>query len=84
MSSGFSSMTAPLGLLAIAGYQIGTRSPTWSVDSGRISPEPTDRAASVACLANWVLAVPARAESSVGDSANFWSVSSRAAKAKRG
>lgn len=82
MSRGLPSMTALLGLLASRATRIGTRSPKYSVDFGRISPEPTVKAALVACLASWVSAAPAPEGSSVVGSASLPIASSKVVSAK--
>ncbi len=52
MSREFLSMTALLGLLAIAGYQNRTRSPKSSADLGSARPELPGKVALVACSAS--------------------------------
>ena len=71
MSRGLPSMTALLGLLAIAGYQNRDKIAEMLGGGGRISLEPTGKAASVACLVSWVSAAPALVGSSVVGWANF-------------
>ena len=54
MSRGFPSMTALLGLLAIAGYQNRDKITEMLRGAGQNKPELTSKAASVACLASRV------------------------------
>ena len=57
MNSGFPSMTALLGLLAVAGYQNRTRSPKCSAASEKARRRTADKAAArrrIAGKAAWV------------------------------
>ena len=84
MSRGFPSMTALLGLLAIAGYQNRDKIAEMLRGLGQTSRELPGKVAWAACSASWaaVSAVPVPAGSSAVGSANSWTASSRAAKAK--
>ena len=82
MSRGLPSMTALLGLLAIAGYQNRDKIAEMLGGLGQNKPGATVKAALVACLASWVSAAPAPAGSSVVGSANLLIASSRAVRAK--
>jgi uncharacterized protein YidB (DUF937 family) len=69
MSRGFPSMTALLGLLAIAGYQ--NRDKIAEMLSGLGQKKPgTEGQGGVGGLARWVLVVPVPPESSVVGSPN--------------
>ena len=82
MSRGFPSMTALLGLLAVAGYQNRDKIAEMLLELGRTSLVLTNKEALVACLASWVSVVPAREEFSVVGWANYWSNSSRPVRVK--
>ena len=82
MSRGLPSMTALLGLLAIAGYQNRDKIAEMLRGLGRTSLALTSKGALAAGLANWVSGAPAPEAFSVVGSASSWSASSRAARAK--
>ena len=82
MSRGFPSMTALLGLLAVAVTRIEKRLPRCCVELGRTSLVLTSKEALVACLASWVSVVPVPEEFSVVGWANYWSNSSKPVRVK--
>ena len=83
MSRGLPSMTALLGLLAIAGYQNRDKIAEMLGGLGQNKPGAlTVKAALVACLASWVSAAPAPEGSSVVGSASLPIASSRAVRAQ--
>ena len=82
MSRGLPSMTALLGLLAIAGYQNRDKIAEMLGGRGQNKPGADVQAALVVCLANWVSAAPAPEGSSVVGSASLPIALSRAVRAK--